>query len=157
MAPKSEKKPVIDRHYQIQLRTKLLLTYGPEQPEYVQAEGGVLSPGQDALCRLAEGEGVQAVHEQAAVEEGELAQALDGKVTDVAVQLDVGVDPVVPEEGDVFLGAHITYQKFLTPLGHYCALGFPSSLISQKPRELGHKLSFIGPLLSKFPVVSLVL
>ena len=34
-----------------------------------------------------------------------------------------------------------------SPLSHYCALGFPPSLISQKPREFRHKLSFLGPLL----------
>ena len=31
-------------------------------------------------------------------------------------------------------------------LSHYCALGFPSSLISLKPLEFRHKLSFLAPI-----------
>ena len=41
--------------------------------------------------------------------------------------------------------------EILTPLSHYCALGFPSSLISQKPREFRLKLNFFSPPLNNVP------
>ena len=36
-------------------------------------------------------------------------------------------------------------EELPPPLSQYGALGFPSSLNSQKPRELRHKLSLFGP------------
>ena len=41
---------------------------------------------------------------------------------------------------------------FLPPLWHYYALTFPPSLISQKPRELRHKIFYWFPLLFPFKI-----